>query len=104
MKANSIDEEMKRERLADIYRRNSKMKKGMNTKLLRFYLLAGIGYFFMGLLTTVGGYPGHFEASLLNNIWGCLLLTVLNFILFEYSIPFVLKKRKFLLYNIVAGI
>jgi two-component system LytT family sensor kinase len=95
---------MKRERLADIYRRNSKMKKGMNTKLLKFYLLAGIVYFFMGLLTTAGAYPGQFVASVLNNIWGCMCLVVLNFILFEYSIPFVLKKRPFVLYNIIAGV
>jgi LytS/YehU family sensor histidine kinase len=80
------------------------MKKSIDKKLVQFYLWVGVGYFFLGLFTILGKYPGKFFAPVFNNIWGVVYVIVLNFIFFEYSIPFVLKKRKTIIYNILLGI
>jgi LytS/YehU family sensor histidine kinase len=37
-------------------------------------------------------------------MWGVVYVIALNFILFEYTIPFVLRKRKTIIYNILLGI
>jgi LytS/YehU family sensor histidine kinase len=56
----------------------------------------------MGILS-LSGYPGQLFQKILNNIWAVIYLTALNFILFEYSAPFVLRKRKLIIYNILTG-
>src|SRR4030095_15190163 len=80
------------------------MKKGIDRDLLIFYLVLGIGYFIIGSLNTVHKYPDHFSASIFNNLWGIIYLLPVNFIFFEFSFPFVLRKRKYLIYNILLGI
>jgi sensor histidine kinase YesM len=87
---------------ADIYL--IKMKRSINRTLVKFYLWVGVGSLFLGLLSTLGTYPGRFFPVLFNNVWAAFYLTPLNFILFEYTIPFVLKKRKAIIYNILSGI
>src|SRR6185503_14737353 len=39
-----------------------------------------------------------------NEIWRNVYLVVANFIFFEYSLPFIRKKRKSILFNILIGI
>jgi len=80
------------------------MKSSFNIKLLKFYLWLGVAYFFLGLFSSLGSYPGRFFPVVFNNIWAVVYVTVLNYILFEYTVPFVLKKRKFIIYNILLGI
>jgi two-component system, LytTR family, sensor kinase len=80
------------------------MKKRINRKLIKFYLWVGLGYFFLGVFAILGNYPGRFFAVAFNNIWAVVYVIALNFILFEYTIPFVLKKRKIIIYNILLGI
>jgi two-component system LytT family sensor kinase len=79
------------------------MKRSFDIKLVKFYLWLGVGYFFLGLFNTLGSYPGRFLPVVFNNLWGVVYVIVLNFILFEYTIPFVLRKRKALIYNILWG-
>jgi sensor histidine kinase YesM len=80
------------------------MKRSIDRKLIKFYLWVALGYFFLGLFHTWGTYPDNFFSSVFNNVWGVVYVTALNFILFEYTIPFVLKKRKTSIYNILLGI
>lgn len=80
------------------------MPVSIDKKQLRFYLWVGLGFFSLGVFSIVEKYPGQFLAVVFNNIWAVAYLTVLNFILFEYSVSFVLKKRKFIVYNILLGI
>jgi two-component system LytT family sensor kinase len=83
------------------------MGKSIDKKLVRFYLYMGLGYFFIGFVSTIGKYPHNFFAVVFNNIWGVIYVTMLNFILFEYIVPFVLRKRKTiidLILNILLGI
>jgi len=80
------------------------MKKRINTRPVKFYLWVGLGYFFLALLSTLGDYPGKFFPFLFNHIWAVIYVIVVNFILFEYSVPFVLRKRSTIIYNILLGI
>jgi two-component system LytT family sensor kinase len=56
------------------------------------------------LLHTLKDYPGQFFSLVFNNLWGVVYVIALNFILFEYVIPFVLRKRKSIIYNILLAI
>lgn len=76
----------------------------MDKRLLRFYVWVGLGYFLLGIFTTLSNYPTRFFPVIFNNFWGLLYVSVINYFLFEYSIPFLLQKRKFILYNIFLGI
>lgn len=80
------------------------MNKSIDIKKAKIYLWLGLGYFFLGVVTIVGKYPGKFFSVVFNNAWGVIYLIVVNFILFEYSVPFVLKKRNSLIINILLGI
>src|ERR1043165_9022033 len=82
----------------------SQMKKGFDIKLLRFYLWIGLAYFVIGFLNTWHVYTYRVAASVLNNIWGIIYLLPVNFISLEYVIPFVLRKRRFIITNIIWGV
>ena len=75
-------------------------KKSIDKKLIQFYLWVALGYFFLGFFSTVGIYSGKFFSVVFNNLWGVIYVTVLNFILFEYIVPFALKKRKSIITHI----
>ncbi len=80
------------------------MKLSFDKKLVKFYLWVGLGYFFLGLFHTMGSYPGKFFPLVFNNAWAVIYVIALNFILFEYTVPFVLRKRKTIIYSILLGI
>lgn len=80
------------------------MKKVFNIKQLIPYLWVGLGYFFLCLVYTLASYPGKFFPVLLNNLWAVLYVIALNFSLFDYTVAFILKKRRTVIYNILAGI
>lgn len=71
---------------------------------VRLYLGMGVAYFFMGILSTFSLHPGSLASVIFNNLWGVLYLIVINFMLYEYAVPFVLRKRELVLYNILLGI
>jgi two-component system, LytTR family, sensor kinase len=73
-------------------------------KLIRFYLWTALIFLVIGILTMTGRHPGELIKIILNNLWAIFYLAILNFILFEYSIPFVLVKRRFVVFNILTGI
>lgn len=80
------------------------MKKSFDIKLIKFYLWLGVGYFFLALVSTLGSYPGKFFPVVFNNAWGVVYVIALNFILFEYTIPFILRRRKAIIYNVLTAI
>jgi two-component system LytT family sensor kinase len=80
------------------------MKKAFDKKRVKLYLWIGLGFFLFGVSYTWHSYPGKFPAAVFNNLWGVIYLIPLNFILFEYTIPFILKKRKTIIYNIFLGV
>lgn len=80
------------------------MKTTFDIKRFRFYLWVGLVYLLLWLLHNTAKYPGHFFPLVWNNAWRVVYIIVLNFIFFEYTVPFVLRKKKYIIYNILTGI
>ncbi len=76
----------------------------INREKLRPYIWTTMIFFFISFGNSIVKYPDSFFAVLFNNLWRLVYVIVLNFMLFEYSIPFVLRKRKNIIYNIFPGI
>jgi two-component system, LytTR family, sensor kinase len=95
---------MKRENFIDIYAERSAMNRLIENKKLKLYLWLGLGYFFLGVVSTAAKYPGAFFPVLVNNVWSVIYLIAVNYILFEYTVPFILKKRDSIVYNIFLGV
>jgi len=76
----------------------------IDRKKIIFYLWVAAVYIFLWVASNASKFPGIFFPFLLNNIWRGIYVLGINFIFFEYIIPFVLRKRKFILYNIFLGI
>jgi len=65
------------------------MKKSVDIKRFTFYLWVGGVYLLMWLFNTLAKNPETFGVRALNEIWRAVYITVLNFILFEYTLPFI---------------
>jgi len=76
----------------------------INRQRFILYLWIGLAWFCLWEITIIVQYPEIFWQRTVNEIWRDLYLLVLNFALFEYVIPFIAKKRKYLVYNILKGI
>jgi len=70
----------------------------------QFYLWVSLAYAILWLVSNLSTFAGTFLEAVLNNAWRIIYLLPVNFIFFEYSIPFVLRKRKYLITNILLGI
>src|SRR5688572_22411384 len=79
------------------------MKLSIDKSTINFYLWAGVAFFTLSFLTTIGKYPDHFFAVVFNNVWAVMYVIVINFILFERAVPLVLKRRRFIIENILLG-
>jgi two-component system, LytTR family, sensor kinase len=80
------------------------MNKSIDMRKARLYLWLGLGYFFLGVVTYAGNYPGKFFSVVLNNVWAVVYVTVVNYMLFERSVPFVLRKRSSVIKNILLAL
>ena len=98
--ANSMRRVTGRERFADIYDMTAKDIR----KKLVFYLWVGLVFLLLSYLHNLSNYPGYAFELFINNLWRGVYIIVLNFIFFEYSVPFVLRKRRFIIYNILLAI
>ena len=76
----------------------------VDRKKFVFYLWVGLVYLLLWQFGNAHKYPGNFFALLFNNIWRVLYIIILNFIFFEYTVPVVLGKKKYILYNIILAI
>lgn len=81
-----------------------KIIKSFNKKLLRFYLWVALAYFLMGVFGLYHYFPNDLLPVVLNNLWGLAYVLVLNIILFEYTVPYIFRKKRSIAYNILAGI
>ncbi len=86
------------------------MKKVNDLKRFTFYLWVGLAYLMLWVLGEWGGHgewsghPGMFGTILLNEIWRTSYIIVVNYILFEYSVPAILRRRKYVLINIFLAL
>lgn len=88
----------------DLYNLNRRMKSIIKAKQFQFYLWVGAGWLMLWLINSFLNNPDTFFLQSLNEIWRVIYLIVVNFIFFEYSLPYILKKRSIILFNIMIGI
>jgi sensor histidine kinase YesM len=78
------------------------MKFSFDKKLVKFYLWVALAYAILWLLSNHSA-PGTFWQKAGNGVWRVMYVIMVNFIFLEYAGPFILRKRRFLIYNIVLG-
>ena len=71
------------------------MKKLPHIKHIKFYLWVGLAFLLLGLISNLAAHPDSFFQQLLNNIWVVLYVTVVNYTLFEYTLPLLSWKQFF---------
>ena len=69
------------------------MKKLLDIKRFKLYLWIGLAFLLLGLLSDFAQHPEEFLERLLNNICAVSYVTVLNYFLFEYTLPKLSRKR-----------
>lgn len=79
----------------------SEMK--LSKQLIKFYLWVALAYAACWVLGDRHSLPISFRQAVGNNVWRVIYVTVVNFMFLEYTGPFILRKRRFLIYNIVIG-
>ena len=79
------------------------MKISAGMKRFQFFLWLGLAYLLLWYFSNLSKYPDHPVALLANNVWRAAYIVVVNFIFFEYTVPFVIRKKRFLLFNILLG-
>jgi len=77
------------------------MKISIDKERFKFYLWVGFAYLLLWLFIDLVNYTGPFHAEVINNIWRFVYAVAVNFIFFEFTLPFIKRKRKYFLYNIV---
>ncbi len=80
------------------------MKVSANSKRIGFYMLTGLAYLSLWVFSEIVNNPETFFERAGNNIWRACYITIINYILFEYSIPFISLKRSSIFYNILAAV
>src|SRR3954468_20171304 len=78
------------------------MRFSFNRKLVKFYLWVALGYAALWLLSNHSA-PGTIWQKVGNGGWRVIYVMVVNFIFLEYAGPFIIRKRRFFIYNIVLG-
>src|SRR6476646_8969088 len=79
------------------------MKFSFDSKLVKFYLWVALAYATLWLIGNMHSFPVTFWQAVGNNVWRVIYITVINFIFLEYIGPIIVRKKRFLIYNIVIG-
>ena len=80
------------------------MKKVNDIRRFTFYLWVGLAYLVLWVVGESHRHSGIFGTVLLNEIWRTSYIVVVNYMMFEYSLPFIRRRRKYLLINIAFAI
>ena len=80
------------------------MKIAFNRERFKLYLWIGLAWFLLWEFHYLVTYPAQFFPRTINEIWRDAYIVLLNFILFENTIPFITRKRKYIITNILLGI
>ena len=80
------------------------MKTSIKIERFKFYLWTGATYLLLWLFNSLISYPDTFAVRVANETWRAAYIIVVNFLFFEFAMRFVMKKRRFFLYNIVLFI
>jgi sensor histidine kinase YesM len=70
----------------------------------KVYLVAALIFLFFRFLDHTTNHKDTEGQRIVNDAWRIILVTMLHFAFYEYAAPFVSKKRKSILYNILAAL
>ena len=79
------------------------MKTTIDIKHAKFYLWAGAGYFTLALIINLTSHPGPFFLWFVNEIWKTAYILVVIYLLFEFTIPHLSRKKFFRSIALIAG-
>lgn len=79
------------------------MKKLLDLQRFKPYLWIGFIFLLLWLFSDLANHPETFPQRALNNLWRLSYVLILNYVLLEYAIPFVGRKRKSIAYNVLIG-
>lgn len=80
------------------------MKMSAAIRRFRFYVWVGLSFLLLWLFSELIKNPETFSARAFNNTWRVCYVIVMNFILFEFTIPFIRRKRGSIFFNILWAI
>src|SRR6476646_6873354 len=80
------------------------VKNNVIKKQIVFYLWLGLIFLLLWTWHDMTSFDATLLHSLLNNAWRIPFVMIVNFLFLEYTIPFVLQKRYYVLYNVLLGI
>ncbi len=80
------------------------MKISIDRKRFKLYLWIGLAWILLWMFINLVNDPGTFFVRIPNEIWRAAYIVVINFILFEYALPLITKKRKYILIQILLSL
>lgn len=69
------------------------MKKLFDIKRLKFYLWVGLAFWSVLMLSYISRFPGTLQERGVNELWRVGWIVVLNYLLFEYTLPNMSTKK-----------
>jgi two-component system LytT family sensor kinase len=79
-------------------------KTVVDTNKLVFYIWVGLTYMLLAFFGDLARYPGTFIVKLLNEIWRAAYAVAVNFIFYEYALPYIRRRRKYILWRILVAL
>lgn len=76
------------------------MKRPADRKPFTFYIALGIAYLALWLFADLVSNPETFPQRFVNHVWLCTYLVALNYLLFEYTLPYIKLTWK----RVLAGL
>jgi hypothetical protein len=80
------------------------MKKIFEVRRFVFYLWVALAFMLLWAWHEMANYKVPFGQTLLNDLWRTAFVVLVNYLFFEYAISFVLRKRRYIVYNILLAI
>lgn len=80
------------------------MRTSNHIKRFQFYLILGAAWLSLWIFNSFINYTETLALHSLNEIWRAFYIVFVNYIFFEYCLPFIIKNRTKVLFNILIGI
>ena len=80
------------------------MKSALNIKRPRLYLFLGVIFLLLMTLSYVSEYADTILERTVNNVWRLPYVIALHYTIFEFAFPFIGRKRRTILLNILIAI
>jgi len=80
------------------------MKISIDIKRFKFYIWVGLAFMSLWVLNVLATHPETFLVRFLNYAWNTIYIIIINYVFFEYTLPFIRKKRKNILFKIFLSL